>query len=36
VGCGIDAWGLQSVSSPLGVVYSIAFVCLLLLLALRD
>src|SRR5437773_11640272 len=36
VGYGIDAWGLPSVLSALGIVFSIAFVCLLLPLALRE
>jgi hypothetical protein len=35
VGYGIDAWGLPSVLSALGV-FSIAFVCLLLPLILRE
>jgi hypothetical protein len=36
VGYGIDAWGLPSVLSALGVVFSLAFVVLLLPLVLRD
>ena len=36
VGYGIDAWGLPSVLSALGIVFSIAFVCLLLPLILRE
>jgi hypothetical protein len=36
VGHGIDAWGLPSVLSALGIVFSIAFVCLLVPLAFRD
>jgi MFS family permease len=36
VGYGIDAWGLPSVLSALGILFSIAFACLLLPLALRD
>ena len=36
VGYGIDAWGLPSVLSALGIVFSIAFVCLLLPLTLRE
>lgn len=36
VGYGIDAWGLPSVLSALGILFSIAFVCLLLPLALRE
>ena len=36
VGYGIDAWGLPSVLSALGIVFSIAFVFLLLPLVLRE
>lgn len=36
VGYGIDAWGLPSVLSALGILFSIAFVCLFLPLALRE
>ena len=36
VGYGIDAWELPSVLSALGILFSIAFVFLLLLLVLRD
>ena len=36
VGHGIDAWGLPSVLSALGIVFSIAFVCLLVPLVLRE
>jgi MFS family permease len=36
VGYGIDAWGLQSVLSALGVLFAIAFVLLLLPLVLRE
>jgi hypothetical protein len=36
VGYGIDAWGLPSVLSALGILFSIAFVCLLLPLILRE
>ena len=36
VGYGIDAWGLPSVLSALGLLFSIAFVCLLLPLILRE
>ena len=36
VGYGIDAWGLPSVLSMLGIVFSIAFVGLLLPLILRE
>ena len=36
VGYGIDAWGLPSVLSALGIVFSIAFVCLLVPLVLRE
>ena len=36
VGYGIDAWGLLSVLSALGIVFSIAFVSLLLPLILRE
>jgi MFS family permease len=36
VGYGIDAWGLPSVLSALGILFSIAFVGLLLPLALRE
>ena len=36
VGYGIDAWGLPAVLSALGILFSIAFVCLLLPLALRE
>jgi hypothetical protein len=36
VGYGIDAWGLPPVLSVLGILFSIAFVCLLLPLALRE
>ena len=36
VGYGIDAWGLPSVLSALGILFSIAFVCLLVPLALRE
>ena len=36
VGYGIDAWGLPSVLSALGILFSIAFVCLLLPLVLRE
>jgi hypothetical protein len=36
VGYAIDAWGLPSVLSALGILFSIAFVCLLLPLALRE
>jgi hypothetical protein len=36
VGYGIDAWRLPSVLSALGIVFSIAFVCLLLPLILRE
>jgi MFS family permease len=36
VGYGIDAWGLPSVLSALGLLFSIVFVCLLLPLVVRD
>ena len=36
VGYGIDRWGLPSVLSSLGILFSIAFVCLLLPLILRE
>src|SRR5207249_3154891 len=36
VGQGIDAWGLPSVLSALGMLFSIAFACLLLPLMLRE
>jgi hypothetical protein len=36
VGYGIDAWGLPSMLSALGLLFSIAFVCLLLPLVLRE
>ncbi len=36
VGYGIDAWGLPSVLSALGILFSVAFVFLLLPLVLRD
>jgi Zn-dependent protease len=36
VGYGIDVWGLPSVLSALGILFSIAFVFLLLPLILRD
>jgi hypothetical protein len=36
VGYGIDAWGLPSVLSALGMLFSIAFACLLLPLVLRE
>ena len=36
VGYGIDAWGLPSVLSALGILFSIAFVFLLLPLVLRE
>jgi len=36
VGYGIDAWGLPSVLSALGILFSIASVCLLLPLAIRE
>ena len=36
VGYGIDAWGLPSVLSALGILFSIAFAFLLLPLALRE
>jgi len=36
VGYGIDRWGLPSVLSALGILFSIAFVCLLLPLVLRQ
>jgi len=36
VGYGIDAWGLPSVLSTLGILFSIAFVVLLLPLILRE
>ena len=36
VGYGIDAWGLPSVLSALGILFSIGFVLLLLPLILRD
>jgi hypothetical protein len=36
VGYGIDAWGLPSVLSALGIMFSITFVCLLLPLVLRE
>jgi len=36
VGYGIDAWGLQSVLSALGVLFAVAFVLLLLPLVLRE
>jgi hypothetical protein len=36
VGYGIDTWGLPSVLSALGLLFSIAFVCLLLPLVLRG
>jgi hypothetical protein len=36
VGYGIDARGLPSVLSALGILFSIAFVCLLLPLILRE
>jgi hypothetical protein len=36
VGYGIDAWGLPPVLSALGTLFSIAFVCLLLPLVLRE
>ena len=35
-GYGIDRWGLPPVLSALGILYSIAFVCLLLPLLLRE
>ncbi len=36
VGYGIDAWGLPAVLSALGILFSIAFVCLLLPLVVRE
>jgi hypothetical protein len=36
VGYGIDAWGLPSVLSALGILFSIVSVCLLLPLVLRE
>jgi hypothetical protein len=36
VGYGIDAWGLPSVLSALGILFSIAFVCLVVPLILRE
>ena len=36
VGYGIDAWGLPFVLSTLGILFSIAFVCLLLPQILRE
>ncbi|MGH7319743.1 MAG: MFS transporter [Candidatus Rokuibacteriota bacterium] len=36
VGHGIDAWGSPSVLSALGILFSVAFVCLLLPLILRE
>ena len=36
VGYGIDAWGLPSVLSALGILFSIVFVVLLLPLVLRE
>jgi hypothetical protein len=36
VGYGIDVWGLPSVMSTLGILFSIAFLCLLLPLVLRE
>jgi hypothetical protein len=36
VGYGIDAWGLPSVLSALGILFSMVFVVLLLPLILRD
>jgi hypothetical protein len=36
VGYGIDRWGLPSVLSALGILFSIAFVFLLLPLVLRE
>ena len=36
VGYGIGVWGLPSVLSALGILFSIAFVCLLLPLVLRE
>jgi hypothetical protein len=36
VGYGIDAWGLPSVLSALGIVFSIVFVVLVLPLVLRE
>ena len=36
VGYGIDAWGLPSVLSALGILFSMVFVLLLLPLILRD
>jgi hypothetical protein len=36
VGYGIDRWGLPSVLSALGILFSIAFVCLLLPLVLWE
>ncbi|HZN51397.1 MAG TPA: hypothetical protein VFD81_12230, partial [Methylomirabilota bacterium] len=36
VGYGIDAWGLSSVLSALGVVFAVVFVLLLLPLVLRE
>jgi len=36
VGHGIDRWGLPSVLSALGILFSIAFVVLLLPLTLRE
>ena len=36
VGYGIDAWGLSSVLSSLGILFSLAFVFLLLPLVLRE
>jgi len=36
VGYGIDRWGLPSVLSALGILFSIAFVCLLLPLVLCE
>jgi hypothetical protein len=36
VGYGIDRWGLPSVLSALGILFSIAFVCLLLPLVVRE
>ncbi len=36
VGYGIDGWGLPSILSALGILFSIAFVVLLLPLVARD
>jgi hypothetical protein len=36
VGYGIDAWGLPSVLSALGILFSITFVCLLLPMILHE